>query len=357
MTMTEDPDRIVFADLPGFGKDRNRINWGSRSFQDDNCIVFGLLGGEFVSAWGADSSEADHFMEVISKYDVVLPMTHTKLYLQNQYTPEELDEFAAGIERLKRTLGGIGAFDYDSWHALSEENPDAYDAVREAALGTWNDDHPEPVDDSSDEWYEWQDLQDAVVEQAVDALWQEVTWFRRNLLDLCYGDEDGEGHARDQFELPGRAWPVNQDDGTPALLVSFWGSSQHPELEAVLARIRHEYGLPDGTLTYFEDTVDDEWMKAGGGEPEAPAHDPAVVDRIRRLMARMHVAGPEEKEKIRAEVAQLRAAIGAPVDPKAGAGSKRAGRSASAAGFDHAAGFHAAHRTEAIIAALETAAR
>ena len=101
---------------------------------------------------------------------------------------------------------------------------------------------------------------------------------------------------------------------------------------------------------YFESSWDEEWVLYG----EAPAEEQIsdeVGRKISQLQINLHTASPEEKDKIRAAIAQLRQTP----ETKPGSGSKRQGRSAAQSGYGIPAQWQAARRSEAVIRDLEAA--
>ncbi len=362
--LTEDPDQIWFTDIPGFEQAATHHE-DRRYYGSEGALVFGLLDGEFVSADSQDRSIADGFVGGHIPF-----MIHLKLWLQNRFDEGEL----AALEHERQEIATLLAnevFDYYSLQAYEESDGNGLDEFKERCMEEYSALHGPPPEVTSavdeDALFQWEEKYFQFVEDALYELWGRIESVRQA---LWKNEEDlGSEDARTEyFELPGRAWRVLNDQGDDVIFISFWGGSEHPRLQEVIAQVRDMLGGGPDAETWYEDTYHDEWFNAAPARPNAdgsiePVAAPAqmlsfeIKARINRLNAKMHTATPEEKDKIRAEIADLRRQSGEEVDPKAGAGSKRAGKAASAAGFDHAAGFHAARRHETVIRELENAVR
>lgn len=360
--LTEDPDHIFFPDIPGFEQAAEAHDEEvSRGFSSEGALVFGLLDGEFVSADGGDRSTADDFIRDAKHIGEV--MIHLKLWMQNRFSQEEID---AAHQTWKEISSQFAEeiFDYTSLQEYDDNDGTGIEEFKEKVREQYSiTAGPPPEDD--DAFFVWDEGYGEAVDAAMDQLWDRIEPVRAMLWKN--GEDIDEDPRCEYFELPGRAWRVVNDHGDDVVFVSFWGSSKHPQLFDVIDLVQDVLGGGPQAETWYEDTWNDEWFNYVPAKPNAdgsvapvstaaPAMMPMeIAARINRLHAQMHTATPEEKEKIRELVADLRRQAGEVVDPKAGAGSKTQGKRAAAAGFDHAAGFHAARRTETVIRELEDA--
>ncbi len=367
LLLTEDPDRIFFYDIPGFEQSAAiHDNEVSRDFSSEGALVFGMLGGKFVCADRGDRSPADAFiMDAKNIGDI---MIHIKLWMQNWFSEEDI-EAAHQVWQEISSLFAEEIFDYASLQAYEEYDGTGMDDFKERVREQYSLTAGEPPDDDDDAFFVWDEGYGAAIDEAMDALWDRIEPIRAM---LWKNDEDIDDDPRcEYFELPGRAWRVLNDHGDDVIFISFWGSSEHPQRPEIIAKIRDMIGGGPDAETWYEDAWNDEWFNDTPARPNADGSSAApvaaaapvtmmpveIAARINRLNAQMHTATPEEKEKIRAAVAALRKEAGEVVDPKAGAGSKTQGKRAAAAGFDHAAGYHAARRHETVIRELEDAVR
>ncbi len=342
--LSEDPDHAYFS-----GGENLSLSFG---FSDPDAITFGTREGKFL--WGY-SNKTDPDPDLDRLFPGIGAWTHQKMLAQAQYSPEGIKKLADAFTRIHDKYGmKVFFYDFDYLYERGEAEEEDIDAAG-----------PAPCMDDVDAYDKWQERVESAKEDRLSAEYEVIQELRDVLgiipehrmddsnEDEIVQDENGEDVYVDtfrprMFELPGRAWFRKG-----MLFVSFWGSASSHGEEGLARTVQHlvqAYGEQPSQI-WIQDQHNSGWHKFGQARKVLSRE---AAEEIEFLSRNLHTASPEDKERIRAQIARLRGDDEEP-GTKLGAGSKRVGRAASAAGFPSPAAFGAARRAESLIRELEQA--
>lgn len=137
------------------------------------------------------------------------------------------------------------------------------------------------------------------------------------------------------FSVYGRAWIHNE-----RLLVSFWGLPSEDGIKRTIAELLKHYPAKSVWIQTGQNS-DDVWVEMKSDVKLASIEDEELDKMIKELSSKIHTATPEEKAKIRAEIARLRGG-----DSIGGFGSRKYAKLSDKLGFESPASLAAKRRQE-----------
>ncbi len=292
------------------------------SFAQQGSLTFGIAKGRI---WSAFTNEAPKALDSIGNPGA---MTHSKLSL----IIAGLAETVAPAQRAWNVLSKLYGPYFFARIARNDE-------PEERTL-----DHMAKLlrSDSTGEWdgYTEEDYQETVRTH--------LAKIREFIPILKLSHEGRPTVSGPDFQHNGRAWY----HPSAGILISFW-DRQPPAniLPQIISHCQDKFEVPDTDRVWVQDLnmSDDEWLPVG---ITAQSLDGDVRDRIMNLSAMLHTATPEQKQRIKAQIRELRASAGEVEEELPEWGSTRGANAAQAAGYDSTARHNATRREESLLSTV-----